>query len=63
MKIICNKAFIDNRCKTCYHVAEHNPELIPFETGMDYCTVDGHCNIAERNVCCEPIRSEASHEM
>lgn len=65
MKIICNRAFIDNRCKTCHHVAEHDPQLIPFdkETGLQPCTVEGHCNIADRDVCCEPIGSEASHEM
>ena len=73
MKYICNFSGINPRCKECHHNKEHDREMIPFlvegfipqpgEIGMQHCTVDGHCNIADRNVCCEPIRNEASHEM
>ena len=63
MKYICNFSGINPCCKTCHHSAEHNREMIQFESGMDHCTTEGYCNIADRDVCCEPIGSEVSDEM
>lgn len=63
MKYICNFSGINAGCKTCHHNKEHDREMIPFESGTDYCTSESHCSIAGWNVKCEPIRSEASHEM
>ena len=64
MKYICNFSGINPLCnKGCHHNDEHDREMIPFESDMDHCTTEGYCNIADRDVCCEPIGSEVSDEM